>query len=76
MENKILTGWKSIAKCLGISPSTAVRWAKRHKLPFTKVENSVISTEALLVAWVVEMSEKKAQLKKQAHDLLRRDNIE
>lgn len=31
-----LTGWKSIAAALDLSPTTAKRWAKRFRMPYKR----------------------------------------
>jgi excisionase family DNA binding protein len=59
-DARILRGWKEIAGALGVSQSTARRWAHEFKLPTYKVGGQVRIKCDDLAKWEEAFREKSA----------------
>jgi len=52
MTDAIYTGWKAIAKRLGIGERTAQRWGHKGALPVVRKGRTIIMRESNLQVWL------------------------
>ena len=55
-----LTGWKAIAKYLGVHEETAMRWAKEEGMPVFDAPGGLkVAISELLDRWLIKSNKKK-----------------
>ncbi|MDA8103907.1 MAG: helix-turn-helix domain-containing protein [Nitrospiraceae bacterium] len=54
LQKPVLTGWKMVAEYLNVHEQTAMKWGKKHGLPFAKIDGQILTTKNAVQVWILE----------------------